>query len=127
MRFSFPLFPAQFEIPDEWWAEAGMQDFKVSGPAFHSTAGTEMVPLRQVEPPFRFSEYPKDWRGFERGRLISIFQGIAAGADMPPVPVVELPPSDISPHPFRLRVCNGLHRFYASVAAGFTHLPVVIQ
>jgi hypothetical protein len=27
MRFPLPLFPAEFEIPDEWWAEAGMVGF----------------------------------------------------------------------------------------------------
>ena len=117
--------PAEFEIPDEWWAEAGMTGFVPSGPAYHSTAAaTHVVRLRDMEPPFRFPEHPLDWRGFSHVRLVSILRGIAAGIEIEPVSLVELPPSDVPPAPFRYRVRNGLHRFYASIAAGFDHLPL---
>lgn len=32
MRFPYPLLPAEFEIPDEWWTEAGMTAFMLAGP-----------------------------------------------------------------------------------------------
>ena len=31
MRFPFPRFPADFELPDEWWSEAGMPGFARQG------------------------------------------------------------------------------------------------
>jgi hypothetical protein len=125
MRFTFPLLPAEFEIPDEWWSEAGMHGFVLSGPAYRSTtAATHTIPLRELEPPFRFPEAPKDFRGFDRERMTHVLARIAAGAEIDPVPVLILPPlADISRAPFRYRVLDGVHRFYASVAAGFECLP----
>jgi hypothetical protein len=127
MRFPFPLLPAEFEIPDEWWIEAGMPGFTPSSSAYRSTAGTtHTIRLRDIEPPFRFPERPLDWHGFDRTRLVRVLNWIATGAEIEPVPVVELPAADFPPAPFRYRVRDGLHRFYASVAAGFECLPVVI-
>jgi hypothetical protein len=84
MRFLFPLLPAEFEIPDDWWAAAGMHGFTASGAAFRSTAGAELVPLHEIEPPFRFPEYPKDWRGFDRQRMIDVLTAIAGGVPLRP-------------------------------------------
>jgi hypothetical protein len=127
MRFSFPLLPAEFEIPDEWWFEAGMADFVPLGPAYRSIAAATLIPLRAIEPPFRFPESPLDWHGFDRVRLICILSGFVKGDEIKPVPVVELPPADVPPAPFRYRVRDGVHRFYASVAAGFQCLPAVVS
>ncbi len=127
MRFPFPCFPAEFEIPDSWWVEAGMPGFTPQRKAYNSTTkATRVVSLRDIEPPFRFPEYPKDWRGFDRLRLVSILKGFVTDAQIEPVPLVALPDEEFPPSPFRFRVCNGLHRFYASVAAGFEGLPSVI-
>ena len=126
MRFFFPLLPAEFEVPDEWWSEAGMVGFTPRARSYRSALTANLIPLREIEPPFRFPEYPLDWRGFSRDRLIAILSGIAADAEIDPVPVIEVPPTDVPPAVFRYRVHNGLHRFYASVAAGFECLPVVI-
>lgn len=136
MRFPFPLLPAEFEIPDEWWREAGMAAFAPPGPAYRSTATATLIPLRAIEPPFRFPERPLNWRGFDRERLICVLTGIATGAEIPPVPAVGMPqpaePSDpslawtVPRSPFSHRVKDGYHRFYASVAAGFDCLPVVV-
>jgi hypothetical protein len=127
MRFSLPLLPAEFEVPDEWWTETGMVGFTPKGRAYRSMAEAILILLRDIEPPSRFPEYPLDWRGFDRRRLISVLFGIAEDAEIEPVPVVELPQSDIPPAPFHYRVCDGYHRFYASVAVGFECLPVVIR
>jgi hypothetical protein len=129
MRFSFPLLPAEFEIPDDWWSEAGMLKFTRGSSAYRSTAATtHSLALREVEPPFRFPEYSKDFRGFDRARMIHILARIAAGAEIDPVPVLILPAlADISKAPFRYRVLDGVHRFYASVAAGFEQLPAVAR
>jgi hypothetical protein len=126
MRFPFPLLPAEFEIPDDWLREAGMVGFIPSGSAYRSTAEATAAPLREIEPPFRFPECPKDWRGFDRARMIAVLTGIATGAEIAPVPLCELALEDFPPAPFRYRLRDGLHRFYASVAAGFECLPAVI-
>ena len=54
MRFAFPLLPAEFEIPDDWWIEAGMSNFTPDTLTYRSTAeATHTVALRDIEPPFR--------------------------------------------------------------------------
>jgi hypothetical protein len=129
MRFAFPLLPAEFEIPDDWWTEVGMAGFTPLGPAYRSTAAaTHTVPLREIEPPFRFPESPLDFQGFCRQRLMDIFGGFVAGAEIKPVSLLALPQQEWwLPTPFRYRVRDGFHRFYASIAAGFTCLPAVIS
>jgi hypothetical protein len=126
MRFPLPLLPAEFEIPDEWWVEAGMVGAMLAGRAYRSTANATLVPLRVIEPPCRMPENALDWRGFNRDRLISILNGIATGAILEPVSLRELPPAEFPPAPFCYRVRDGFHRFYASIASGFECLPAVL-
>jgi hypothetical protein len=125
MRFPLPLLPAEFEIPDDWWCEAGMEGFRPPSNAYHSSSEAKLILLREIEPPSRFPECPLDFRGFNRKRMICILAGFVNDAEIEAVPVLDLPslgwPLD---GPFRYRVRNGVHRFYASVAAGFDHLPV---
>ena len=129
MRFSFPLLPAEFEIPDEWWAAAGMVGFNPGGPAYLSTtAATHTIQLRQIEPPFRFPERPLDFHGFGRERMVHLLARIAAGVEIDPIPLLALPePAEWwQSAPFQYRVRDGLHRFYASVAAGFEAVPAIV-
>ena len=123
MRVPFPRFPAEFEIPDDWWAEAGMPEFVRRTSAYRSTTDN-WVALDEIEPPFRFPSKPLDWRGFDRTRMVSILQGFVAGEAIPPIDLLVLPTlNDISGQPFKYRVLAGMHRFYASMAAGFELLP----
>ena len=126
-RFPLPLLPAEFELPTEWWEAGGLLTFKQSASAYRSAPGAAIVALREIEPPFRFPEHPKDWRGFDRERMVRILQGFANGAEIEPVPVVDVRGVEYPEPQFRYLICNGLHRFYASIAAGFTHLPVEIK
>lgn len=127
MRFAFPRFPAEFEIPDEWWIEAGMPGFTRGAPAFRS-ATADTVALYDIEPPFRLPSKPLDWRGFDRARTVSILKGFVADAEIPPVDLLILPPlADISAPPFKYRVLGGVHRFYASIAIGFDFLPSTMR
>jgi hypothetical protein len=123
MRFPMPNFPCEFEIPDDWLAEAGMDSFIRAGVSYRSTPAARLLPLTAVEPVYRLVGHPKDWRGFDRVRLISVLKGIVADAEIEPVPLFELPVTDYPHTPYRYRVLNGFHRFYASIAAGFDHLP----
>jgi hypothetical protein len=124
MRYPIPNYPCEFEIPEAWLTEAGMDGFTRTAPAYRSTAAAVAVPLHEIEPPYRTPA--KDWRGFDRARLISVLNGIAMGAEIEPVPLLELPTGDFPPARYRYRVRDGFHRFYASIAAGFACLPAVI-
>jgi hypothetical protein len=117
-----PNYPCEFEIPDSWLAEAGMINFRASTPAYRSAGDARLVPLVDVEPPYRRVTHPKDWRGFDRTRMVSLPKGIAKGVEIEPVPLLELPIFEFSPRPYRYRVL----RFYASIAVGFENLPGVI-
>ena len=86
-----------------------------------------LVPLQTILPPPRFPTTPKDWHGFERTRLVSLLKGIATGAEIEPVPLLELPQDDVWRMPYRYRVRDGFHRFYASIATGFECLPAEIS
>jgi hypothetical protein len=59
--------------------------------------------------------------GFDRTRMTDILRGIATYTNLPPIPVVER-----NQDAYRYLLCNGTHRFYASVAAGFSHVPTVV-
>jgi hypothetical protein len=61
MRVPFPRFPAEFEIPGDWWAEAGMPEFVRQTSAYRSTTDN-WVALDDIEPPFRLQSKPLDWR-----------------------------------------------------------------
>ncbi|HXQ51990.1 MAG TPA: hypothetical protein VN802_12915 [Stellaceae bacterium] len=128
-----PNFPCEFEIPDAWLGEAGIAGFTRTETAYRSSQDAVLVPLREIEPPYRKPALARDWRGFERARLISILKGIIAGAEIEPVPLLELPagsfvvPTFVRPGPYDYQVRNGFHRFYASIAAGFEYLPAVIS
>jgi hypothetical protein len=131
MRYPMPNFPCEFEIPDDWPAEAGMTVFKPLSLAYRSTpcllaphAAVELVPLAAVEPPIRSVTVPKDGRGFDHDRLVRILRGFVDGAEIEAIPLFEPQRlSEFTPHPYKYRTRNGYHRFYASIAAGFMCLP----
>jgi hypothetical protein len=128
MRYPMPNYPCDFEIPDDWLAEAALNNFTPTSAAYRSSDEAAPVPFKDVEPPYRVMTHPKDWRGFDRTRLVSILKGFVAGAEIEPVPLLELPPVEFPLfRPYRYRVSNGFHRFYASIAAGFTHLSGVVS
>jgi hypothetical protein len=69
---------------------------------------------------------PKDWRGFDQTRLIRVLKGFVAGDQIDPVPLIALPIPELGHTPYRYRVLHGVHRFYSSIAVGFSHLPAEI-
>ena len=94
--------------------------------SYRSRADATVIRLRDVEPPSRFPKCSLDFKGFSRDRMVRVLSGFVTGAEIEPVTVVVYPPVDLPPAIFRYRVWGGVHRFYASVAAGFECLPVVI-
>jgi hypothetical protein len=55
--------------------------------------------------------------------MIDILNGTAKDQPLPPVPLFILVSRDHTPLPFRFSMLNGVHRYYASIAAGFAELP----
>jgi hypothetical protein len=128
MRIPYPCYPAEFEIPDDWWVEAGMPGFRPASASYLSSdPAAQVIRLRDIEPPFRFPEHAKDFQGFDRERLVRILSGFVAGAAIEPVPLLALPEVEFQPWPFRYRPRDGFHRFYAAVAAGFGSLPGIVR
>jgi hypothetical protein len=60
--------------------------------------------------------------GTARQRVVHILRGFHTGAQIPPVLVDRL--GQPSQHLYRLR--DGAHRFYSSIAAGFSHVPAIV-
>lgn len=127
MRFPMPNHPCDVEIPDPWLAEAGMHGFQPIGPAFRSSVGATLVPLVHVLPPHRNPAMSKDWRGLDRVRFISVLKGVVAGNEIEAVKGRALTAEEFPQAAYTHRVINGFHRFYASVVAGFTALPMVVR
>lgn len=103
-----------------------MAGFVPVAKSYHSTPQAVLLPLSEIEPPFRVSERPSDLRGFDHVRLLAVLAGIRAGTAMPPVHVPRRPHSENWPGPFQYRLIDGYHRYYSSVAAGFERLPAMI-
>ena len=125
MLFHLPHPPLSFEIPDEWWREAAMEGFVAQAECYRvqpcAHDDVESPPIREVAPIIRTPETTLDWRGFRRERMVRILQGFRTDAALPPVDVVRFDAPSIEG--YRYRLVDGCHRFYASVAAGFSKIP----
>lgn len=121
MQIPYPFFPATFEIPDDWIAEAGVV-LPLSGTSYAS-AGATLVPVDEIEPPVRNLTHPLDFRGFDRARLVNLLAGMRDGVELPPVRLARVDGPDFPPARFHFRVIDGFHRYHASLAAGFAQLP----
>lgn len=110
-----------FEIPDDWWTEAGMSGFAPRSETYDAEDPVRglaaTVAVGEVTAPQRNPGI----RWFDHGRMVSILRRLVSGDRIPRIPVYEA-----SQDGRRYRPCDGFHRFYASIAAGFTHLPVEI-
>jgi hypothetical protein len=122
MKFYTPAPSVEFEIPDDWWLFAGMDEFKLYGGGFFppNTPDCELVPLDQIEPPRRNATTPL----FRKYKMVPVlFAFMSPECALPPV---ELNPIEGSGR-YRYKVHNGFHRYYASAAVGYTQLPVTIH
>lgn len=108
-----------FDIPGEWWEEAGMTEFRATHSSYECD-GTQqaIVPIHLVASPPRHVVH--DHGGFARPRLVRALIGIRTRTPLPPVTILDLPTAGF---PYLLN--DGFHRFRGSIAAGFSHIPVV--
>lgn len=120
------------ELPDEWLAEAGMVNFVPKGAAYpadiNGCHGQQVCEVRieDVAPVHRttgvaiFNNDSETGRT-ARQRVVSILHGFVAGTKLPPVSVAPFAAGDV--HKYKL--VAGVHRFYCSLAAGFTSVPAI--
>jgi hypothetical protein len=118
MQFEVPGAQGTFEIPDDWWDEAGMRAFKAQSPSYTLPANiiAPLVPLTEVLRPPRTVVH--DLGGFCRNRMVGVLVEIATVQAIYPVDM-----ENINSGAFRYGLRHGFHRYCASIAAGFTHIP----
>ena len=118
MKFKSRWF--EFDLPDEWWAAAGMDGFVTYRTAYRRSAARRSMILRidEIAVPPRGPGVPD----FERERMISVLDTIRCDGPLPPIEVVKA----ISDLYYNQRLYHGRHRLAASIAVGFTLVPAVV-
>ena len=122
-RFLTPAGDVEFEIPDEWWRFCDMETFRRTTqfyPYYRHQDGVITVPIGEVQPPIRDAGIT----GLHKNRVAPIL--LAFTSDRCAVPAVAVQPLD-APSNYRYAVADGYHRFYASIAAGYELLPVIVR
>jgi hypothetical protein len=112
------------ELDDDWWAEAGMSGFVLTSTAYRALQGKGQIREVRIEDVGPVSRDPMFHDSIEEGsardRVVRLLRGFRSGDAIPPVEVVK---GSGYGHPYKLT--HGAHRFYCSLAAGFTHIPTV--
>jgi hypothetical protein len=118
------------ELEDTWWVEAMMENFvparrsfrpdleAAKGEAVFEARIDEVAPLKRNPGVGIFNDNEV---ATARERVLRILAGFRAGAAIPPVILVV----DNSGTGFRYKLSHGSHRFYYSLAAGFSHVPAI--
>lgn len=121
----------EYFLPDDWWAEAGMDDFVSTstsfrvGPSEWPELPVFLVAVNDVAPLIRqgfhgvFNDNPDS--GTARERVVRILEGFRDNSPIPPVNVARLQDGGAG----QFKLIHGAHRFYCAVAAGFSHVPAV--
>jgi hypothetical protein len=112
--------PQSMVIPPEWIAEAGVQNFRSALRGFRCDAEHELIALAEIEVPLRQSGFPLDANGFSHDRMVSILTGIRDNKPISPISVERVRGA----RPYR--VYEGMHRYHASLALGFSWVPAKI-
>ena len=81
----------------------------------------DLVLLADIEPPPMGSRKHLSCCGLDETRMIGVLTSIASRREMWPVEITQ---GDNDPYPYQLH--DGAHRFHASVAAGFSHIPALL-
>lgn len=122
MRCLVPGTPMEFEVPDEWWIEAGMRDFSPISEHYCTDLSvcSEVVTFEELKPPLR--EGAQFWFR-DRKTVVEILAGMRTGEELEPIEVWSRAKSDSN----KIVVRDGFHRFYLSIAAGYRKIPVRIN
>lgn len=123
MIFNTPNRDEQFEIPDEWWSFCDMQSFSPRSkyyPYDPKFVKGEIVRIETIRPPRRDPGVSP----FKKYKIVQVLLAFTSpGCALPPVPARCIEAKDT----YSLELIDGFHCFYASIAGGYSHLPVVIS
>ena len=120
MRFDHEDFP--FCVPDSWWLKAKMAEFEPRTLHYRTDDPKAFsVSVGEIEP---VSQKRRELGIFIEGKekVLKIFSGFVENSPIHPVKIKTQ--SQGSFYPYAL--WDGTHRFYCSVAAGFSHVPAVV-
>jgi hypothetical protein len=56
--------------------------------------------------------------------MLKILKGFVAGDFIEAPEAIALPVRDFCQGPFRYRICDGVHRYFASIATGYSKIPL---
>lgn len=119
MRFRIPNCHDSFEIPDEWWEASDMEGYIPKSAHYRTDQTSSMiVPIAEIEPPRRANGL---WFR-NRDTVVDLLQGIRYGVALPPIEVWSKGKRSTI-----YSVRDGFHRFYLSIAVGFTEIPLKIN
>jgi len=112
------------DIPDDWYAEAAISTIPLQGRSYEAGPPERInlppsgeLALSDVRPPRRAPGVP----GLVRERAVALLGGFQSKTPLPPIVAYAVPDP-----PFAYRLGEGYHRYYLSLAVGFTHVPAVI-
>jgi hypothetical protein len=113
--------PQSMIIPESWKAEADVQNFQVPPPqrGFRCDAPHTLIAIADIEPPLRNSNVTLDANGFNHDRMVRLLTGMRDNVSLPPI-LIE--PGDKRSY----RVRQGVYRYHASLALGFSHVPAEV-
>ncbi|HMH16764.1 MAG TPA: hypothetical protein VK572_01325 [Burkholderiales bacterium] len=121
MQFQHPNEGFEFEIPDSWWYAAGAHTFTPHRAAYRAFSDpswpTTLVPLVEVAAPRR----DQGVVGLYEDRTVSILRAFVQDIELPPLE------SHLPPQTTKLAVRDGFHRYFASIAVGFSLLPLSVR
>lgn len=126
MRFAMPHYPCEFVIPDDWLEGLPLRA-ALPGRGYQPAGTATLVPLADIQPPRRNHTAPLDWQGMARDRFVRVLERMVVGDELDPVPLLPVTPMDGCQQLYPFVVYDGLHRFYASIVAGFDHLTADIR
>jgi hypothetical protein len=117
-------------MPAEWWTASGMEGFECRSASyrFAPLPNVCLVALADIKPMNMDDRQHLGHGGFCPERMMRVLQGIASNNEMPAIEIVE---RRHGPYQYVVGGASGrgggVHRFYASVAAGFSHIPAVLS
>ena len=117
------------ELDNAWWEEARMEGFTSAKNAYrgdpNKAPGKEIleIDLNDVKPVLREKIFnDSEEFGTAKSRVLRILRWFLNDTPIEPVTISLEPPSS----DYRYRLVTGAHRFYCSMAAGFSHVPAII-
>ena len=124
----------EYELPDTWWSEAGMNAFIPHGRSYRLGVSEfpDLIPfeviMSEVQPLIREGTHSvfKDAgigrrEGTARERVLRILGWFREDVPVEPVCVARLSTGT----GYRFKLAHGAHRFYCAAAARFSHVQAV--